>query len=247
MAEYGPATYGDRIASIYDLYVEPMAGANTAAAVEFLVQLAAGGRALELGIGTGRVAIPLMESGVHVHGIDASQAMLDRLHAKPGTERIQTTLGNFEQIDVDERFDLVYVVFNTFFGLLDQEQQLRCFASVAQHLTANGVFVIEAFVPDMTMYNRGQRVGAMRVDAERVQLNASTLDMATQRITSQHILIGAEGILLLPVQLRYAWPSELDLMARLGGLRLRERFGGWRREAFTSTSASHISIYELSS
>jgi hypothetical protein len=152
-------------------------------------------------------------------------------------------LGDFADVGVEGEFDLVYVVFNTFFALLEQEQQVRCFFNVAAHLAPAGVFVIEAFVPDPTLFDRGQRVSTTRVDADRVQLDASQLDPVRQQVTTQHILIGAEGIMLLPVQLRYAWPSELDLMARLAGLRLRERFGGWNREAFSAASGSHVSVY----
>ena len=243
MSDFGPSTYGDRIADIYDRYVDPSVGATTPLAVDFLAALAGGGRALELGVGTGRLALPLAERGVHVQGIDASQAMLDRLRAKPGGEDIALTLGDFADVAVDGDFDLIYVVFNTFFALLEQDRQVICFSQVAAHLTAHGVFVIEAFVPDPTLYDRGQRLSAVRVETDRVQLDASRLDPVTQRVTSQHILIGAEGIMLLPIQLRFAWPSELDLMARLAGLRLRERYGGWQGEAFSASSASHVSVY----
>jgi hypothetical protein len=194
-------------------------------------------------VGTGRIAVPLAERGARVHGIDASQSMLDRLKAKSGADQISVTLGDFAELAVDGEFELIYVVFNTFFALLDQEQQVRCFLSVAAHLADRGVFVIEAFVPDPTLYDRGQRVSAVRVEADRVQLDASRIDPVTQRVTSQHILIGAEGIMLLPVQLRFAWPSELDLMARVAGLSLRERYGGWQGEPFSATSPTHVSVY----
>jgi SAM-dependent methyltransferase len=243
VSDYGPATYGDRIAGVYDLYVSPSVASTTQVAVDFLSGLVGRGRALELGIGTGRIALPLAERGVQVCGIDASQAMLDRLLAKSGAEQLSVRLGDFGQVAVDGQFELIYVVFNTFFALLDQEQQVRCFANVASHLTEHGAFVIEAFVPDPTLFDRGQRVSAVRVETDRVQLDAGRIDPIAQQVTSQHILIGAEGIMLLPVQLRYAWPSELDLMARLAGLRLRERYGGWQRQPFTATSPSHVSIY----
>jgi SAM-dependent methyltransferase len=244
VSDYGPSTYGDRIASIYDRYLDPAVHATTREAVEFLQAVVGDGRALELGIGTGRVALPLAERGVHVEGIDASQAMVDRLRAKVGGGDIPISIGDFAAVEVPGAFDLIYVVFNTFFALLDQEAQIQCFANVANHLTPRGKFVIEAFVPDPTLYDRGRRLSAPRIETDRVQIDAARLDLATQRVTSQHILIGAEGIMLLPVQLRYAWPSELDLMARLAGLRLRERYAGWRGEPFTSTSAKHVSVYE---
>ena len=246
MSDYGPATYGDRIAGVYDQYLDPSVEASTREAVEFLYVLVREGRALELGVGTGRIAIPLSERGARVEGIDASEAMLDRLRAKQEGLQIPLHVGDFAEVGVEGEFQLIYVVFNTFFALLEQEEQIRCFANVAAHLSSDGVFVIEAFVPDPTLYDRGQRVSATRVDTNRVQLDASRLDPATQRVTSQHILIGAEGITMLPVQLRFAWPSELDLMARLAGLRLRERYAGWQGEPFTSTSPKHISVYAKS-
>jgi SAM-dependent methyltransferase len=243
VTQYDPSTYGDRIAGIYDRYVDPQVGAMTEAAVDFLARLVGSGRALELGVGTGRIALPLAGRGAQVSGIDASQAMLDQLAAKDGGDQISLVLGDFAEVGVDAEFELIYVVFNTFFALLDQEQQVTCFANVARHLSPSGVFVIEAFVPDPTLYDRGQRLSARRVEVDRLQLDASRVDLVSQRVTSQHVLIGAEGIMLLPVQLRYAWPSELDLMARLAGLVLRERYSGWQREALTAASPTHVSVY----
>jgi SAM-dependent methyltransferase len=243
---YEPSTYGDRIAAIYDAWVEPTIGATTERAVAFLAELAGGGRALELGIGTGRIALPLKERGVSVVGIDASEAMLAQLRAKPGGADIELAVGDFADVAVEGQFRLVYVVFNTFFALLEQEAQIRCFARVAERLEPDGRFVIEAFVPDPTLYDRGQRVSATSVEVDRVRLDVGRHDAATQRVTSQHVLIGREGILMLPVQLRYAWPSELDLMARLAGLELEHRFAEWRNEPFTSTSPKHVSMYKRS-
>jgi SAM-dependent methyltransferase len=243
MPDYGPSTYGERIASVYDAWVDPIVGAKTQPAVAFLAKLAGNGRALELGIGTGRVALPLAAAGVAVAGIDASPAMVERLRAKPGGAEIPVTIGDFGEVMVEGQFRLIYVVFNTFFVLLEQEHQVRCFRNVAARLGEDGVFVLEAFVPDPTLYDRGQRVSATRVEVDRIALDASRIDLATQRINSMHVFVGAEGLSLWPVQLRYAWPSELDLMARLAGLSLRERFGGWGREPFTSESGAHVSVY----
>jgi SAM-dependent methyltransferase len=243
MAEYGPATYGDRIASVYDAWVEPIVGATTRAAVDFLADWAQGGPALELGIGTGRIAVPLAERGIRVQGIDASAAMVERLRAKAGGAEIDVALGDFSEVEVEGSFRLVYVVFNTLFALLDQEAQVRCFRTVVRRLEPDGVFVVEAFVPDPTRFDRGQRLSTTQVETDRVAFDAARLDLATQRVTTMHVLIGREGITLFPVQLRYAWPSELDLMARLAGLELRERFAGWGREPFTATSPGHVSIY----
>lgn len=240
---YQPSTYGDRIAAVYDAWVAPSVDATTEHAVAFLADIAGSGRALELGIGTGRIALPLAERGVTVSGIDASDAMLGQLRAKPGGDTIPVSLGNFADVAMDGPYRLIYVVFNTFFALLSQEEQVRCFANVASKLTAEGAFVVEAFVPDPSMFDRGQRVSATRVELDRVQLNAIQHDAVNQRTTTQYVHIGKEGIMLLPVQLRYAWPSELDLMARLAGLVLAARYGGWQREPFTSTSPSHVSVF----
>ena len=209
----------------------------------FLADLAGAGRALELGIGTGRVALPLAARGVAIHGIDVSEAMVARLRAKPGGEAIPVTIADFASVPVEGRFRLIYVVFNTFFGLLSQDEQVGCFQAVADHLEPDGLFVIEGFVPDPSLFDRGQRLAAALVGVDHLELDATRHDAASQRVTTQHILIGREGIRLYPVQLRYAWPSELDLMARLAGLRLRDRYGGWQREPFGATSASHVSVY----
>jgi SAM-dependent methyltransferase len=241
---YEASTYGDRIASVYDAWVAPNVDATTEHAVAFLADIAGPeSRALELGIGTGRVALPLAERGVHVDGIDASEAMLAQLRAKVGAAALRVSVGDFADVGMDGPYKLIYVVFNTFFALLSQEEQVRCFANVASKLRADGAFVIEAFVPDPSMFDRGQRVSATRVELDRVQLNAIQHDAVNQRTTTQYVHIGKEGIMLLPVQLRYAWPSELDLMARLAGLVLAARYGGWQREPFTSTSASHVSVF----
>jgi SAM-dependent methyltransferase len=240
---YEPDTYGERIAVVYDTLLPPRIEASTDLAVEFLAGLAGSGPVLELGIGTGRVALPLASRGIAVQGIDASESMVARLREKPGGADIPITIGDFQSVPVAGRFALIYVVFNTFFALLSQDDQVGCFAQVAEHLTPEGAFVVEAFVPDPTMYNRGQRVATSRVEVDRVQIDAATHDPVTQRVTSQHVLIGKEGILLLPVQLRYAWPSELDLMARLAGLHLAARYAGWLREPFVTTSPGHVSVW----
>jgi SAM-dependent methyltransferase len=241
MTEYRPETYGDRIAPVYDeMYggmfeIEPV--------VERLAELARTGPALELGIGTGRIALPLTARGVPVHGIDASEAMVERLREKSGGADIPVAMGDFADVAVDGRFSLVYVVFNTFFALLTQEEQVRCFGNVAKRLAPGGVFLIEAFVPDMTRFVRGQNTQSSRVEMNRVSIDVSQLDPVNQHVTSQHIYITAQGIRMYPVQIRYAWPSELDLMARLAGLRLHHRWGGWRQEPFTAESTKHVSVY----
>jgi SAM-dependent methyltransferase len=242
MAEYDESTYGERIAAVYDSM--PGVPRNAEAAVEFLAPLARGRRVLELGIGTGRIALPLAERGVKICGIDSSRAMVDKLRTKPGGAEIPVEIGNFADVRIGGRFSLVYVVFNTFFGILTQEQQVRCFERVARRLTADGAFVIEAFVPDLSRFDRGQRTSTLLVDDDRTIVDASMLDQAHQRVRSQHIVINDDGIRRYPVELRYAYPAELDLMARIAGMRLRERFGGWDRRPFTSESGWHISVYE---
>ena len=241
-AGYGPATYGDRIARVYDLLYGGVL--DTTGTVERLAELAGAGPVLELGVGTGRVACPLAERGVAVHGIEASEAMVAELRSRPGGDRVAVTLGDFAEAAVPGPFALVYVVFNTFFGLLTQADQIRCFANVAQRLAPSGAFLVETFVPDLTRFVRGQNLSAIRVELDGVMLDATKVDPVAQRVDSQHVVIAEEGIRLYPVRIRYAWPSELDLMAQLAGLCLRERQGGWQGEPFTAASTRHVSIYE---
>ena len=242
MNDYTASTYGDRIAERYDRMHSD--GPATQATVNVLAGLAAGGRALELGIGTGRVALPLAARGVEVHGIDASRAMVAKLRAKPGGAAIAVTIGDFAAFQVDGRFDLIFVVFNTFFELVTQEAQVQCYRHVAAHLSPGGVFLIEAFVPDPGRFTRGQSLGVTRIDPDLVSLDVARHDPVAQRVYSQHLIFPESGTRLYPVQLRYAWPSELDLMARLAGLRLRERWSDWAGAPFTSASSGHISLYE---
>lgn len=246
--EYMDATYGDRIADIYDArYLAPLAE-DTADAVSFLKTLAGGGPALELGIGTGRVAIPLAEAGVEVHGIDASEAMVQKLRSKGGGDRVDVTIGSFAEFSFDIRFPLVYVVFNTFFGLLTQEEQVSSFAAVARHLTPGGAFAMQAFVPDATRFESGQqRVAVESVGIDEITLEMSSHDAVAQRTDSQFVLLRQGDVRLFPVRIRYAYVSELDLMARLAGLRLRERWATWRRDPFPSAAWSHVSVWEPSS
>lgn len=240
MSFYADETYGERMAGIYDEWFsdyDPLA-------IGALADMAGNGRALELGIGTGRIALPLSERNVEVHGIDAAPSMIARLRAKPGAERIKVTQGSFADIQVDGEFALVYVVFNTFFALPTQEQQVRCFRSVAAHLTPDGCFVIEAFVPNPARFTGGQVNWATRVTENLVELDVGRHDPATQQVISQKVVINDGSVRLYPVQIRYVWPSELDLMAQLAGMRLRERWSNWKGESFTSESGKHISIYQ---
>jgi SAM-dependent methyltransferase len=226
MQEYRPQTYGDEIAEVYDDWLpNGFTASQGESAADFLADLVPGGRALELGVGTGRVALPLAARGVAVHGIDASQAMVAKLRAKPGGADLSVTIGDFAEVPVDGEFDLVYIVFNTFFALLTQEDQIRCARNVAARLRTGGRFVIEAFVPDLSRFHHDQLLGVNRLDLDRVRLEATQHDRASQSIVSQHLLIRAGGgIQLYPVRLRYCWPSELNLICRLADLHLTDRY-----------------------
>jgi SAM-dependent methyltransferase len=241
MEGYGPATYGDRIADVYDAFFEDTL--DTDRAVEALADLAGGGPVLELAIGTGRLALPLAARGLEVHGVDASERMVEKLRAKPGGDAIPVTIGDFADVPVDGEYRLIFIAFNTLFGLLTQEDQLRSFANVARHLSADGAFVVEAFFPDLARFDRDQRTQTTSVDENRVILDASRHDPVEQRVDSQRVVITEDGTKLYPVSIRYAFPSELDLMARLAGLELRERWGSWKREPFTGESGRHVSVY----
>ena len=240
MRGYTASTYGDRIADVYDDFYEP---ANVSERVDILAELAAGGRALELGIGTGTYALPLAAQGVEVHGIDASRAMVDRLRAKDGGEAMPVTIGDFADVDVEGTFSLVFVISNTFFMLTSQEEQIRCFENVASHLDQSGVFMVHAFVPDISMFDDGQHLSASLPDLASVRLDVSVHDALNQVVDFRHLHLTEEGIQMYPGRLRYVWPSEMDLMARLAGLRLRDRWADWRRSPFTAQSGSHVSVY----
>jgi SAM-dependent methyltransferase len=240
MERYAAETYGDRIADVYDeqhRFLDPEPEA------EFLAALAGDGPVLELGIGTGRVALPLRARGVDVHGVDASERMVEKLRAKPGGATVPVTIGDFADFALEERFSLVYVVFNTFFGLLTQDDQVRCFERVAAHLRPGGRFLVRCFVPDLSRYERGQCTTAIRVELDDVRIDVSMHDAVAQVVRAQHVTLRASGVQLFPVALRYAWPSELDLMARIAGLQLEARHGGWRGEPFTADSGAHVSVY----
>jgi SAM-dependent methyltransferase len=242
----GPDGYFDeRVAATYDevavakglfdpAVVEP--------AVDFLVELAGDGRALELGIGTGRIALPLAERGVPVHGIELSMAMAKRLHAKPGGEHIGVAIGDFATTTVDGTFSLAYLVRNTIMNLTTQEAQVSCFRNVAAHLEPDGCFVIEVLVPGLQRLPPGQTIQDFHVSEERWGLDE--YDVATQGLVSHHFTFTDELVTRRSVPFRYVWPAELDLMAQLAGMRLRERWGGWGREPFTVESREHVSVWE---
>jgi SAM-dependent methyltransferase len=211
--------------------------------VEFLAGLAGGGRVLELAIGTGRVALPLAARGVTVEGVEASEKMVARMRAKPGGEQIPVAIGDMADVPVTGPFRLVYLVFNTLFNLPDADRQVDCFRNVAGVLDADGAFVLECFVPDPARFDRGQRVQALSVTEDSATIEVFRHDAVAQRYNSQKIKFTSQGIRMLPVALRYAWPSELDLMAAQAGLRLQERYAGWDRRPFGADSTSHVSVY----
>lgn len=242
MEGYGASTYGDRIAGIYDA-LHPAEQLDTDATVDFLAERAGSGPVLELAIGTGRVALPLIGRGIDVHGVDASEKMVARLRAKDGGHDVPVVFGDFKDVPVEGRFSLIYLVFNTIYALDSQDEQVACLSNAAEHLNEDGLFVVDGFFPDIGRFDRGQRTQVNEVEVDRILLDVSRHDPASQTISSQHVIIGSGGIDMYPVHIRYIWPSELDLMARLAGLRLTERFGGYREQPFTSASSMHVSVF----
>jgi SAM-dependent methyltransferase len=228
----------DRSAEVSDMFhpstIDPV--------VDLLVELAGGGRALELGIGTGRIALPLAQRGVPVHGIDLSRAMVARLRAKPGAEAIGVTIGDFATTTVDGTFALAYLVFNTILNLTTQTAQVSCFRNVAAHLEPGGAFVIEVVVPDLQRLPPGESILPLYVG--ETGWGFDEYDVANQGLTSHHFEAVDGRVERSSIPFRYAWPSELDLMAQLAGMRLRDRWSGWRREPFTSESRKHVSVWE---
>ncbi|MBA2529490.1 MAG: class I SAM-dependent methyltransferase [Euzebyales bacterium] len=211
-------------------------------AVAFLAHLAGEGVALELGIGTGRIALPLSQRGVRVHGIDLSAAMVERLRAKPGADDIGVTIGDFATTRVEGTFRLAYLVYNTITNLTTQDEQVECFRNVAAHLEPGGCFVIEVFVPTLQRLPPGETVRAFHLSPTR--LGFDEYDVATQILHSHHYWVVGDKLEVFSAPYRYVWPSELDLMARLAGMNLRERWSDWNREPFTSDSTAHVSVWE---
>jgi SAM-dependent methyltransferase len=211
-------------------------------AVDFLTELAGSGSALEFAIGTGRIALPLAERGVPVHGIDLSTAMVEKFREKPGARDIDVTIGDFATTSVDGSFSLVYLVFNTIGNLTTQEAQVACFRNAAAHLEPGGCFVIEVGVPELRRLPPGETGHAFHVEDDRWGIDE--YDVATQGLTSHHFVLREGRVEYVSLPFRYVWPSELDLMAQLAGMTLRERWAGWTREPFTSESRAHVSVWE---
>jgi SAM-dependent methyltransferase len=235
--------FGERVAARYDeSSADLFEPAVVDPVVEFLAGLAGRGAALEFGIGTGRIALPLARRGIRVHGIDLSEAMVARLRAKPGAEQIGVTIGDFATTAVEGRFSVAYLVFNTIMNLTSQEEQAACFQNVAAHLAPGGCFVIEVMVPALQRLPPGETVRAFTVTATR--LGFDEYDVASQGLVSHHYSVVDGRLEVASMPFRYVWPSELDLMARLAGMTLRERWSGWKREPFTSASTGHVSVWE---
>lgn len=239
-----PKVYFDeRIAARYDVDAADMfEPAVIDPTVNFLADLAGAGNALELGIGTGRIGLPLSRRGVRVHGIDLSEAMLARLKAKPGAAEIGVTVGDFATAKVGRTFGLAYLVFNTIMNLTTQDEQVECFRNVAAHLDPGGCFVIEVEVPDLRRLPPGDTVRAFTVSPTR--LGFDEYETAAQILCSHHYRAVGDKLEVFSAPYRYVWPSELDLMARIAGMTLRERWSGWHREPFTGDSTKHVSVWE---
>jgi SAM-dependent methyltransferase len=231
--------FGEDVAAHYDDPADPMFAPEAIdPVVDFLVERAAGRRALELGIGTGRIALPLAARGVAVHGIDLSEEMVERLRAKPGGDGIPVTIGDFATTRVDGTFRLAYVVYNTIQNLTTQDAQVACFENVAAHLEPGGCFVIEVGLPDL----KGEKLRIF--DFSDTHIGIDEYDVAEQGLISHHYTKRDGKFTYGSGPFRYVWPSELDLMARIAGLRPRERWSGWNREPFTSTSEKLVGVWE---
>ncbi|GAA3368535.1 class I SAM-dependent methyltransferase [Streptomyces sannanensis] len=235
--------FGESVAATYDESSAEMFESSVVdPAVDVLAGLADGGRALELGIGTGRIALPLARRGVPVHGIDVSRAMVARLRAKPDGDAIGVTIGDFATTKVSGTFSVAYLVFNTIMNLTTQAEQVACFRNVAAHLDPGGCFVIEVMTPDLRKLPAGQNVVPFHVSPTRWAFDI--YDVATQAMSSNYVKVVDGRGEYRSIPFRYVWPAELDLMAQLAGLRLRERWDGWTGEPFTSESSRHVSIWE---
>jgi len=241
MQGYQPAmSFGEDVAGSY----RDVLRGDEEPAVAFLEQLAGDGPALELAIGTGRIALPLSARGIQVDGVDISPAMIAQLRTKRGGSDLQVTIGDFADVQVPGRYRLIYVVWNTFFNLLTQDDQVRCFKNVAVHLMEDGSFVIETMMPSFLYHLQNEQyVQAEAIEVDGVVLDVLRHDPVNQMLEESHVSLSSTGVHLNPVVQRYAWPAELDLMARLAGLQLKGRYGGWDRQPFTSESKLHVSVY----
>jgi SAM-dependent methyltransferase len=241
---HDPAKYGASIADVYDEMYEHEF--DTDGAVQFVAELSGGAAVLELGIGTGRIAIPLAALGLEVHGVDASAEMVQQMRNKRGGDQIAVSIGDFSEVKLQpEYFGVVLLAINTIFAVPDQDAQVAVFENAARHLRPGGSFVVEAWIPDLTRFHRNQGLWPRHIGGDYVSIEVAALDTVRQRMETTQIRFGPRGLELHPANHRYAWPSELDLMARIAGLRLAQRWADWRRTTFNQESWTHVSVYEL--
>lgn len=234
--------FDDGVAATYDESESEMFAADAIEpVVDLLAELAGDGRALELGIGTGRIALPLAQRGIEVHGIELSNAMVAQMRAKPGGEAIPVTIGDFATAGADGTFAVAYLVFNTIMNLTTQDAQIACFRNVATHLEPGGTFVVEVMIPELQRLPPGETFRAYNVTATSWSIDE--YDVANQGLISHHVEVIDGVVDRLSIPFRYVWPAELDLMAQLAGLTLSHRWAGWQREPFTSDSTKHVSVW----
>jgi SAM-dependent methyltransferase len=239
---HDPRAYGADVADQYDAIYSDFP--QTTESIERLAELGGGGPLLELGIGTGRIALPLVRQGLDVHGIEASEAMVENLRRKPGGTEIPVALGDFSEVrGPGGPYTLAYLIFNTIFALPGPEEQLRCFRRVAEQLFPGGRFVIEAFVVDREDYRHGHTAEVRNMSADRVELQLARYDSTNQRINRVLINVGEAGVHVHAANDAYAPPRELDQMARISGMELEHRWEDWRRSEFTAESRRHVTVY----
>jgi SAM-dependent methyltransferase len=237
-----PSRYGDLIADVYDTTHEGLAFLDPAPVVERLSELAGSGPILEVGVGTGRIAIPLAKRGHEVHGVDVSARMIDRLRAKDTSALVRTYTGDFLSIHFETQFALVFLVYNTFLAFASQENQLQVFAKARAHLVEGGLLVLETYVPNVSR-DQPSRTSARVQGADGLILETSRHNLLTQHIETTIAFFSSDGLKVIPLQTRYIWPAELDLMARLNRFDLVERCGGWAGQPFTAQSSDYVSVF----
>lgn len=243
-ATFDAAAYGRSAAADYDdLYSD----LDPTAAVATLEDLAAGGAVVEFGIGTGRLALPLAAQGLAVHGIEGSPEMADLLRQKPGGAGIPVALGDFSEVSAGCDFGLVVLAINTIYALPSQEAQVRCFRNAARHLRTGGLFVVEAWIADVGAFRNGTAVRPVQIHDGHLELEVASIQAAKQTMRTNKVHLSDAGVRVIPANHRYAWPSELDLMARLAGMKLRHRWEDWDRHPFRDTSTAHVSVWEKAS
>jgi SAM-dependent methyltransferase len=241
MEGFDPKTsFGYEVSKRYDTHTR----GDEDETVAFLARQAGGREALEFAVGTGRIALPLIRAGVRVDGIELSPDMVDRMREKPGGNAVEVIIGDMSRVTAGHRYGLVYLVYNTIGNLLTQDDQVACFQNAARHLHPGGVFVLECRVPTAPSRPGHRFVDAEEVGVDHVVLGVCHYDPVRQILDNNHVWISSDGIILQPISLRLAHPPEFDLMARIAGLRLRQRWGGWNGEPFTAASWRHVSVYE---